>query len=253
MRRRAPRKDIVLLLPALPNARPGPSQAGPSTLPDTAHPPISLDGLLEVQKLARKQGKRFDLESFMTPELKAEYYARTHPRKRSVTPQKAATEDASSETPFKRARSEEKAEPTEPIVEIKLEPPPALTDGGDVSSIPLPVPLHPHIILEAPQSGLATPTAPKRQKPNLLHMHWKRREKLLAQWEAENAMEAAGIPIDPAHSVETILNGLPGTPIGSGGGYRRELSEKEKEGITQSASYWCVTTSGFSSRVGTVC
>lgn len=95
-----------------------------------------------------------------------------------------------------------------------------------------------------PPANIGTPTASpatlearlKYQLPDLSHLHWKRRQKRLAEIAREQEMLANGeIPEVSTIVVEETK------PKGE-----RKLTEKEKEAIKKSTSYWCVYLVGKS-------
>lgn len=89
-----------------------------------------------------------------------------------------------------------------------------------------------------PSASIGTPTASpatlearlKYQLPDLSHLHWKRRQKRLAEIAREQEMLANGeVPEVSTIVVEETK------PKGE-----KKLTEKEKEAIKKSTSYWCV-------------
>lgn len=250
--------DTILHLPP-----PTTSSSSPSSISD-----LSLDGLLYVQKLAKERGQVFDIESFLTPALKEEWELRKHP---PVSRKRSASRDShhpGSVPPRKRSRSRGGrsvspitgvtggAPPAEGVEtgsaavpgtdgQVKEEPPsitdhvllkdPLSTEAVITSTKLEPEPIAAAVVAEVPP--LPSPAIPKKPRPVLLHMHWKRREKILAQWDAEQAMEAAGIPV-VGETVDDILRkeGYISAPIHTRRG--EKITEKDKEGIMGSASYW---------------
>lgn len=210
MPRSKPPKPLTLILPP-------PSQY---TNPSTTSSPPTLEVLLLAQQIASKRGQVFDVEAFIAPDQKEEYYRRIHRTPRQLN--KGESSPTSIPAPLPSTTADLSVVVTEPDPEITVE----------TESIP-PTPLpHDAPTPNADPTSTSTPSSPtKRVKPplpNLAHLHWKKRLKILNQIEA-------GIPISEGEL-------LPPTPLPDG--LRgKGLTGKDKEGIQGSASYWCVWVS----------
>ncbi|WVW83116.1 hypothetical protein I302_105134 [Kwoniella bestiolae CBS 10118] len=216
MPRRNPPSTITLLLPS-----PSPSSSSSSStkpiLPDTP----DIEVLILAKKLAAKKGQKFDIESYLSSDQLESYRTKylglppkPKPKPKEATPPPPSVEPSTTTTAIDGTQPPTQTEtqsdtPATPILEIQS---------------PTPTP-----------TGTGTPGTPakkpfKFQIPDLSHLHWKQRAKRLAELQREAEMIANGEIPEPASSVvdDSILLG----------GKKGELTEKDKEGIRGSASYW---------------
>ncbi|OXM81267.1 hypothetical protein C364_01130 [Cryptococcus neoformans Bt63] len=190
-------------------------------------PPPSLDVLLEAQRIAAKNGQKLDIQSLLSPDQLEEYRVRY--LKLPPGPHHGDRDD----DPEKRDERE-KQQHSIPHVDDSG----AGTPGTPISAATV---LHagtstPVANPGTPPANIGTPTASpatlearlKYQLPDLSHLHWKRRQKRLAEIAREQEMLANGeIPEVSTIVVEETK------PKGE-----RKLTEKEKEAIKKSTSYW---------------
>ena len=241
MPRSRPVKPVTLLLPS-PSTSSSSSSHPLSTKStgNTTHPnpnpnpnpnPPSLQVLMLAQQLALERGQLLDVESFMTPFQRAEYYALVLGR--SPPPVQSPPTPTSA---------------TKPLMEngdLEERPPISTTQ-----STPTPTPT------PAPTPSISTPDVQaKKTVPNHTNLNWRKRQKKLA----ELAIREARMTSEPITPVNKDLSALPdmtigghgtpdGTPDGTSDGTpngtphtsigQGKKGEIDKDGIQSSASYW---------------
>ena len=192
-----PPRTITLILP------PPTASSSSSTASSSKTPAPSLDVLLYAQQLAQEKGTIFDIESFLTPSQRVQYYAtvlhRSPPRAPPPLPQITIPS-----TPIKRAVDEE---------------------------VSTPISIDEHV----PQTPLGTPISAKRAKlPGLAGLHWKKRQKKMAELAR---LEAEGIKVDPESLLSPPAEPAPLVPNGAVVDGRKKV-DVDKDSVQDSASYW---------------
>lgn len=269
MPRSRPPRTIVLHLPPLTNdpgaassSSDNPPASGPSSASASGAEP-DLEMLVVAHKLALKRGEVFNIRDFLSPERREELDAelrrvagpsRLSSRALSAAPSappKALTSSlypGSIETaPNGLAGPSSVPDPSPGLLDIPI----PLTPASAPS--PSPVPNTPG----AP--GTPTPLDPsaadgtpihasvrKRYIPDLSGLHWKQRQKLKAQMDAEEAEakrreEAGEPPIPASESVFAVPETL--SSIGTGAWARRDksaITPADWDKTQGNTSYWCV-------------
>jgi len=178
----------------------------------------SLDVLLYAQQLAQERGNVFDIESFLTPSQRIQYYATVLHRSPPRAPPPPLPQVTVPSTPVSAKR---------PIDEE------AATPGS--------------VMDENAATLVGTPVSTKRAKlPGLAGLHWKKRQKKMAELAR---LEAEGIKVDP----ESLLSPPPETPQAAQNGTTvdgKKRGEVDKDSVQGSASYWCVNMVTFSVYLG---
>ena len=204
MPRSNPPKTITLLLPPPTSS----SSLSSSAASSSKIPPApSLDVLLQTQQIATEKGLIFDIEAFLTPAQRIQYYATVLHRSPPRAPPPPLPQITIPSTPISAKR------PTDDEVAT---PGSVMDDHG--------------------ATPVGTPVSTKRAKlPGLAGLHWKKRQKKMAELAR---LEAEGIKVDP----ESLLSPPPETPsmVQSGAVVDGKKREVDKGSVQDSASYWCV-------------
>jgi hypothetical protein len=237
--------------------------------------PVTLEVLMMAQKIARDRGQVFDIEAFMPAELKDEWEA----VKRGETwPKAEKRDDGASGSGVEGDVKVEKGEAGEEQITVNgvgeegglgggdakmgenseestTKPEQSTSDPAAPSSDTLVEPLSTNIPTDStqpptePTSATPTPTGkqPFKLTPNhpaLLNLHWKQRQKRLAQLAARDAaIERGQVPeyypeLEAMIRVEEEKEKEREREEEVGQKRKRGLSAADIEGIRASASHW---------------
>ncbi|TYJ56591.1 hypothetical protein B9479_002683 [Cryptococcus floricola] len=171
-----------------------------------------LPVLLEAQRIARSRGQILDIQALMSPAQREDYRASIG------LPGKDRDEDEEDEKE-EEIEKEKKAENGKEAEHV---------DGHEATATDTPAPTE-------PASATASP-APAARKPfkvpDLSHLHWKQRQKRLAQIAREQELLARG------QITEMSIFTEDGVPQPKTRTKEKLLTNTEKEAIRGSASYW---------------
>lgn len=229
MPRSHPPKTITLLLPS---TSPASADQRYSTLaiepklPTESADPPSLEVLLLAEKLAKRRGHQFDIESFMTPLQRHQYRAMRSESIHSPPPSDDGGDGSGGlcEVTLGKRPSIEGEDPLRG---------PSTPNGTSLPSLP-----------STPASTADSPVFKKpRLMPNLSHLHWKVRQKKLKELALQDGLPGLPdgfsgyptTPIDSNTSAQPVsIAGSTGVNIVTGG----RGGNVDKAGIQASASYW---------------
>ncbi|WWC69499.1 uncharacterized protein I206_103441 [Kwoniella pini CBS 10737] len=223
MTRRNPPSTITLLLPS-PSSSSTSLIASSSTLPKSTNkiilPPVpDLEVLILAKKIALEKGQKFDLEAYLNDDQLEEYrtkYLKLPPKPPIIIPPTPPLIN-------QQLQSEEVTPgPSTPTIEIEINTP----INGNPST--------PNNVETINNNN--TPIKKIIKIPDLSHLHWKQRAKRIAELTKEAEMIANGELPESSSSLFNQIDEV--NTINQSGGKKGELTDKDKEVIRGSASYW---------------
>jgi hypothetical protein len=195
-------------------APPPSSSLSASSSSTSKMPTYPLEVLLEAQQVASQRNEYFDILSYMSHEQRDLYltkwyghpliHPQRHPHQQQLHPPQPQTPQVIQPTPIS-------SPPPPPPVDPEIEPEPEID------------PNHP------------PPTPQTLQKiPDLSHLHWKQRQKRLAQI-ASGEIDVNSPLLLPPGSTPLNITIIPDPPSGVGAYKRVEIDRTD---VSKSASYW---------------
>ncbi|OCF36562.1 hypothetical protein I316_01813 [Kwoniella heveanensis BCC8398] len=218
---------------------PGPNPATtlkPAVSTRNIIPPLpvpTLEVLLLAKKIASERGQKFDLESYLNPEQLEEYRV-----KHLGLPPKPAIKPPTP-TPAPEVKEEETPAPVLTTPATPSASAPASAENTS-SGVPLGAPGTPDAVgtpISTAATATSTPVRRVLKIPDLSHLHWKQRAKRLAEIAREQEMIDNGEIPEPSPLEELAAANAAAAAAGGKKGEVR-LTEKDREAIRGSASYW---------------
>ncbi|WVQ70113.1 uncharacterized protein L199_008338 [Kwoniella botswanensis] len=219
-RHRNSTSTITLLLPS-----PTSSTSTSSTANQPTTEPVDIEVLILAKKIASSKNQKFDIESYLSDTQLEEYRTKYLglPPKPVPAPAPEETKPGENATASATAVKDSTATagPSTPVISVEVQSP---------------TPTPPTTNATATTPGTPTTATPVKKPfkfPDLSHLHWKQRAKRLAELQREQEMIENGEITEQSSSVlDDPANASAST------GKKGELTEKDKEGIRGSASYW---------------